>query len=229
VNATAIYDVASNTWINGPTPPNGLDQADGPSALLPNGKVLNMYSPGLFNTGCAFMEYDPSANSLSFAPNGSACPGDSSFYGHLMILPTGQVMFTDFGFSPVAVYNPAPGVVASAIPTILAASTNLKIGSTNNILYGRQLNGLTQNNGYGDDYQGDTDYPLVRLTCKGGGNCTVGHVYYAFTHDDSTHSIAPGTIMYTMFDLPTTIPAGTYSLQSVANGIGSNSIIVAVK
>ena len=31
--ATAIYDVASGTWTAGPTPPNGLDQADGPSAL----------------------------------------------------------------------------------------------------------------------------------------------------------------------------------------------------
>jgi hypothetical protein len=123
----------------------------------------------------------------------------------------------------VAVYNPAAGVIASAVPTILAASTSLGVGSVNNILYGKQLNGLTQNNGYGDDNQSDTDYPLVRLT-----NTQTGNVYYAFTHDDSTHSIAPGTIMYTYFDLPTTIPAGKYSLQSVANGIGSNSIVVSV-
>ena len=221
--ATAVYNVASGTWTAGPTPPNGLDQADGPSALLPNGNVLNDYSPGLFQAGCQFMEYNPYLNSLSFAPNGLGCPSGSSFYGHLMILPTGQVLFTDFGNSPVAVYNPASGVIAAAVPTILAASTSLGIGSVNNILYGKQLNGLTQNNGYGDDNQSDTDYPLVRLT-----NTQTGNVYYAFTHDDSTHSIAPGTIMYTYFDLPTTIPAGKYSLQSVANGIGSNSIVVAV-
>ena len=85
-----------------------------------------------------------------------------------MILPTGQIMFTDFGNSPVSVYNPAPGVVAAAKPTILAASTSLKIGSVNNILYGKQLNGLSQNNAYGDDYQGDTNYPLVRLDLSGG-------------------------------------------------------------
>jgi hypothetical protein len=224
VVATAVYDVASGTWAAGPVPPNGLDQADGPSALLPNGKVLNDYSPGLFQGGCQFMEYNPTSNSLASVPNGAGCPSGSSFYGHLMILPTGQVMFTDFGNSPVAAYNPAPGVVSSAVPTILAASTNLKIGSVNNVLYGRQLNGLSQNNAYGDDYQGETNYPLVRLTSSSNGN-----VYYAFTHDDSTHSIAPGTIMFTMFDLPSTIPAGTYSLQSVANGIGSNSIVVSVK
>ena len=226
--ATAVYDVASGMWTAGPTPSGGLDQADGPSALEPNGKVLADYSPGLFNTGCQFVEFTPSGNSgtLSNAPNNGGCPSGSSFYGHLMILPTGQIMFTDFGNSAVSVYNPAAGVVAAAVPTILAASTNLRIGSTNNVLYGKQLNGLTQNNGYGDDYQGDTDYPLVRLTCL--SNCPVGNVYYAFTHDESTHSIAPNTIMFTMFDLPSTIPAGNYQLQSVANGIGSNQVVVTV-
>ena len=228
VVATAIYDVASGTWTAGPTPPGGLDQADGPGALEPNGKVLVDYSPGLFQGGCQFLEYDPTSNTLSTTVNNGGCPSGSSFYGHLMILPSGQIMFTDFGNSAVSVYNPAAGVVAAAKPTILAASTNLRIGSANNLLYGNQLNGLSQNNAYGDDYQGETNYPLVRLTCAGGGNCTVGNVYYAFTHDDSTHSIAPNTIMYTHFDLPSTIPAGKYSLQSVANGIGSNVIVVSV-
>jgi hypothetical protein len=226
--ATAIYDVASGTWTAGPTPPGGLDQADGPGALEPNGKVLVDYSPGLFANGCQFLEYNPTSNSLTTTANNAGCPAGSSFVGHLMILPTGQIMFTDFGTSPVSVYNPSPGVVATAVPKILAASTFLKIGSTNNILYGQQLNGISQNNAYGDDYQGETNYPLVRLTCVGGGNCTVGNVYYAFTHNDSTHSIKPGTIMFTFFDLPSTMPAGKYSVQSVANGIGSNSVVVSV-
>jgi hypothetical protein len=227
--ATAIYDVASGTWTAGPTPPGGLDQADGPSALEPNGKVLAMYSPGLFNTGCQFMEYDPDSNSLSNAPNPANCPGDSSFYGHLMILPTGQIMFTDFS-GLVEVYNPAPGVVAAAKPTILAASTSFLRGSVNNFLYGEQLNGLSQNNAYGDDYQGDTDYPLVRLT-----NTSTGNVYYAFTHDESTHSIAPGTVMYTKFDIPASLPVHpsggggtTYLLNLCVNGICSDPIHVIV-
>ncbi len=225
--ATAIYNVATGTWTAGPTPPAGLDQADGPSALEPNGKVLNMYSPGLFNTNCAFMEYDPNANSLSYTSPGvasnPACPQDSSYYGHMLVIPTGQIMFTDFGTSPVAVYNPVPGVVAGVAPTILASSNTLAIGSTNNVLYGTNLNGLSQGAFYGDDFQGDTNFPLVRLT-----STSTGNVYYALTHDESTHSIKPGIVMYTKFDVPATIPAGLYSLQSVANGIGSNSIVVSV-
>jgi hypothetical protein len=35
-------------------------------------------------------------------------------------------------------------------------------------------------------------------------------------------------MMFTMFDLPATIPVGTYSMVSVANGIASNAIIVSV-
>jgi len=121
--------------------------------------------------------------------------------------------------------TPTAGVVAAAKPTIMATSLSLKIGSVNNVLYGKQLNGLSQNNAYGDDYQGDTDFPLVRFTCLSGG-CTVGNVSYAFTHDDSTHSIAPGTIMYTNFDIPSTTPAGIYQMNAVTNGIPSNTVVV---
>jgi len=231
VVATALYDVAGNTWASGPTPPNGLDQADGPGALEPNGKVLEMLSPGLFGYPCQFMEYDPTGSSLSYTatqpdncpPNGNSNNSDSSFYGHLMILPTGQIMFADF--SPeMELYTPAAGVVAGVRPTILASSTVLRVASSNNILYGTQLNGLSENNAYGDDYQSATNFPLVRFTSVSNGN-----VYYAFTHDDSTHSIAPGTFMYTKFDLPPTMPAGIYNMEAVANGIPSSGIKVQVK
>jgi hypothetical protein len=222
VVASAVYDVASNTWSAGPTPSGRLDQADGPSALEPNGKVLAMLSPGLFQSGCQFVEYNPTTNTLANVPNPANCPGDSSFYGHLMILPTGQIMFTDFsGF--VEVYTPAPGVVAGVAPTVLLPSTILNSGSTNNLLYGLQLNGLSQNNAYGDDYQGETDYPLVRLTSVADGS-----VHYAFTHDDSTHSIARNTFGHTKFDLPTLTP-GMYDFVTVTNGIASNPIHVRVQ
>ncbi len=229
VVATAVYDVSANSWSAGPTPAGGLDQADGPAALEPNGKVLAMLSPGLFRSGCQFVEYNPNTNSLSNAPNPTNCPADSSFVGHLMILPTGQIMFTDLS-GLVEVYTPAPGVVAAAIPTIVAASTRLTRGSFNNLLYGKQLNGLSENNAYGDDYQGSTNYPLVKFT-----EISTGNVYWAPTHDESTHSIAPGTIMYTKFDIPASLPAPPsggptdYGLSLCANGICSHPIHVIVQ
>lgn len=228
VVATAIYDVTGNSWAAGPTPPNNLDQSDGPAALEPNGKVLAMLSQGQ-TKGCQFLEYDPGTNMLSNAANpmpsctgAGSGTGDTSYFGKLMILPNGQIMFTDFS-DLVQVYTPAAGVVAGVAPTILLPSTFLTSGSMNNLLYGFQLNGLTQNNGYGNDYQGDTDFPLVRLKSVANGK-----VVYAFTHDDSTHSIAPHTFGFTKFDLPT-LPPGLYDLVAVTNGIASNSIRVTVR
>ena len=221
VVATAVYDVTSNTWSTGPKPSNGLDQADGPAALEPNGLVLAMLSPGLFGSGCQMVEYNPTSNTLANTANPSGCPSDSSYVGHLMILPTGQIMFTDFS-GTVSVYTPAAGVVSGVAPTIRVGSTTLKVGSKNNLVFGMQLNGLTDNNAYGDDYQAATSFPLVRLTSSNGA------VYYAFTHSDSTHAIAPHTRGTTQFDLPSTIPTGTYTLNVVTNGIASNSVTVTV-
>ena len=229
VVATAVYDVTAGTWAAGPTPSGGLNQADGPAALEPNGKVLAMLSPGLFANGCQFVEYDPTSSTLANVPNPTNCPGESSFVGHLMILPNGQIMFTDFS-GLVEIYTPASGVIASAKPTVIPNPSNIPIirihpGSTNNVLSGKQLNGLTENNAYGDDYQGDTNYPLVRLT-----NRDTGLVYYCFTHDDTTHSIAPGTVGNSMFDVPASVPTGIhYILEAVANGVASNPVPVVVQ
>jgi Abnormal spindle-like microcephaly-assoc'd, ASPM-SPD-2-Hydin len=223
VVGTAIYSVANNTWTAGPTPPNKLDQADGPAALEPNGKVLAMLSPGLFNGGCQFVEYDPTANTITNTANPANCPGDSSYVGHLMLLPTGQIMFTDFS-GTVEIYTPAPGVVAGVAPTINALSGSIGSPSADNALSGTQLNGLTENNAYGDDYQGATNYPLVVLTQVSAPNT----VYYATTHNETTHSIAPGTVNSTQFNVPSGLPSGSYNLYVVANGIQSNQIVVNV-
>lgn len=223
VVATALYNVAANTWTAGPTPSGGLDQADGPAALEPNGKVLAMLSPGLFQSGCQFVEYDPVANTLTDAPNPTHCPGDSSYVGHLMILPNGQIMFTDFS-GTVEIYTPASGIVSGVAPTITSVSSTINSPSTDNPLSGVQLNGLTGNNAYGDDYQGYTNYPLVQLVQVNAPN----GVYFATTHGDTTHSIAPSTSVTTQFDVPAGLPAGSYTLSVIANGIASNPETVTV-
>ena len=252
-NVTAIYDVALNSWSAGPIPDANLSQSDGPAALEPNGKVLGMYSPGLFENGCYFLEYDPNTNTLtntttSLIPQPADCTPpshDTSYDGMLMILPTSQIMFTAFNLY-VEVYNPAPGIATwtcnSCVPAqsypvaaaIALASPKLISGSMNNLVYGSRLNGMSQNNFYGDDKQSDTNFPLARLTCVNmpGNTCTPGYVYYAFTHDDgpagpNVHSIAPTNFGYTHFDLPS-MPGGIYDFQTVTNGIPSNSARVSV-
>jgi hypothetical protein len=220
VVATNVLDVASNTWATGPTL-NNMDQADGPGALEPNGLVMEQVSPGLFNAGCQFQEFDPVAGTLTATVNNAYCPGDSSYVGHLMIFPTGQIGSVDYG-TTIYLYNPKAGVVSGVAPTIIPATNAYLGGSKNNTLYGIQLNGLSGNNAYGDDYQMATNYPLIRFTDSN------NNVWYGFTHDDSSHSIAPGTISYTKFDLNPAMPPGTYTMQVVTNGIASNSVITKI-
>ena len=221
-NATAIYNPATNSWSNGPVPPNHLTGYDAPAALEPTGKVLEMFGPTGFGSGCQFMEYNPTTGTLSNVPNPADCPGDPSFVGHLMILPSGQIMFTDFS-GLVEVFTPSGSVDPVAKPTITSAPSHLTAGSHNNVLHGTQLNGLSQNSTYGDDYQGDTNFPLIRLT-----NNTTGNVYWATTHNESTHSIAHGTVMLTKFDVPVGVPNGTYRLNVVTSGVLSNTFMVSI-
>ncbi len=218
---TNILDINTFTWATGPTLGN-LQQADGPGALEPNGKVLEQLSPGLFQAGCQFAEFDPVAGTLANTVNNAFCPGDSSFVGHLMIFPTGQIGSEDYD-QTIYLYNPAPGVVSGVAPTIIPATNAYLGGSKNNTLYGIQLNGLSENNFYGDDYQAATNYPLIRFT-----NINTGNVYYGFTHDDSSHSMAPGLVSFTKFDINPATPPGKYMMQVVTNGIGSNQVQIQI-
>lgn len=107
VPVTAVYDPVANSWAAGPTPAGGLDGADAPGVLEKNGKVLVMLSPGEFQSGCQFVEYNPTTNVLANTANPPHCPSDSSYVGHLMVLPTGEIMFTDFS-GQVELYTPQP-------------------------------------------------------------------------------------------------------------------------
>ena len=97
-------------------------------------------------------------------------------------------------------------------------------GGANYQLTGTQFNGLSQAVAYGDDYQGATNYPLVRIKNDG-----TGHVFYARTHSHSTMAVATGSMtVSTEFDVPASIELGASTLVVVANGIASQPVSVNV-
>lgn len=216
VYATAILDLSSNTWSAGPTPPSTFNQDDAPSAMEPNGKVLVLMGNKDMQFTCQFFEFSPYTNSLDYAPNPPECPSSGDGVpSRLMLLPSGQILFSNWAHQ-LELYNPVPGAVIGAAPTLYSSQLVLYSGTKNNVLLGKQLNGLSQANFYGDDYQGATNYPLVQLTDL------TGHVWFAPTHSDSYNGIAPGTISTTQFDIPA-IPPGPYLLSVISNGLRSNS------
>jgi hypothetical protein len=216
----AIYNTVTRTWSAAPKFGGALDIADGPAALLPDGNVLLDTSPGVFNPGSKFFEWDGTAlHSVPGPPNASV---DSSYVGSMLVLPTGQILFTD-NSSDVEIYTPAGSPCAGCAPTITSVASTLTHGTYNQVIKGTQLNGLSQGSAYGDDSQQATNYPLVRITDS------TGHVVYCRTHGFSTMAVATGgKLVSAQFDIPSTIALGSGTLQVVANGIASAAVAVTI-
>ena len=216
---TAIYDSDTGTWTAGPDFPGTLDIADGPAALEPNGMVLMMASPLIFNTPASFLEWDGA--SLTPAPPAPNASNDSSFYGNFLVLPTGQILFTDFFF--VSVYNPVGTYNLAWAPVIKSAPSVISPGGSY-VISGYRFNGMSQASAYGDDFQSATNYPLVRIT-----NNRTGHVFYSRTHDHGSMAVASTSLVSTHFDVPRAQEHGVSRLEVVANGIASASTEVRVE
>jgi hypothetical protein len=219
---TAIYNSRTGAWSAGPDFPGLYNVDDGPAALEPNGKVLVFASPSRFYPPAgAFFEWD-GAN-LNQITTPSSALVDSSFVGHLMVLPTGQIMFTDFS-NDVEIFTPAAGYSSSWAPTITSTTKKLTRGSSYTVS-GTRVNGMSQAAAYGDDIQQATNYPLVRLVSQASG-----HVTYCRTHGPSSMGVATGNkLVSTHFDVPASAEPGASYLYVVANGIPSAAYSVTVQ
>jgi hypothetical protein len=217
---SAVYNIGTGTWSAGPDFPTvGVAQmiADGPASLVPSGNVLVVTSAFFTNTTTGspghMFEFDgTSFNSVPGPPN---LPNDGSFETRLLLLPTGQVLFTD-GSSDIEIYTPAGTFMDAWRPVIVTAPTNVMPGTTYS-LTGQQLNGFSEGASYGDDGQMSTNYPLVRIV-----NNATGHVFYAKTHDHSrmgVEAVGDTSTQTTNFDVPAGIEIGASTLYVVTNGI----------
>jgi len=220
----AIYNTITGVWSAGPDFPkvNGvfLDIADGPAALLPNGNVLAGASPGIFRANTRFFEF--SGNTLAQVAAPPNAPNFSSFEGRMLVLPTGQVLFTD-GTSDVEIYTSTGSADPAWAPAITHVAATLTHGK-GYAVKGTQFNGLSDGAAYGDDAQAATNYPLVRITNNG-----TGHVFYARTKNHSSMGVATGNLIVTThFKVPVGIELGASTLQVVANGIASNPVSVVI-
>ena len=216
----AIYNSYTGTWTAGPDFPGGINIADGPAALEPNGKVLMFASPGFGDPPSSFLEWD--GKKLEEVPGTPNAPTDGSYYGNMLVLPTGQILFTDFS-DDIEIYTPTPGYPRNAQPVLLFTPIFLKRGQSYQA-FGIGFNGVSQGAAYGDDVQAASNYPLVRVT-----NLINGHVQYSRTHDHSSMAVASPQLVSTHFDVPANQEPCICKLEVVANGIASNPVFVFVQ
>ncbi|HXM59973.1 MAG TPA: hypothetical protein VN950_03890 [Terriglobales bacterium] len=231
---TAIYNTKTKKWSAGPDFPTvtvtinnkqvkeGLDAADAPAALEPDGNVIVMTSYGYGNNFPAvFFEWN--GKKLTKLPPSLNAANDASFYGHFLELPTGQLLFSDLSpevevFTPKGTYNKAWA------PTITSAPASVNVGSTY-VIKGTQFSGLSQGGAYGDDFQDNTNYALVRIT-----NNASKHVFYAKTTNPSTYAVQTGALAEsTNFTVAADTELGDSSLVVVTNGIPSAPVSITVQ
>lgn len=227
-----IYNVASNTWTPGPDfTLAGYDCEDAPAALLPSGNVLVQASPGVYNTPSHFWEFAISRKgtaSLVQVDDPKTASSVSSYFGRMLELPTGQVLWTNSGeyarINEIATYTPKGGPRTSWLPAISSVALKLVVGSKNNAISGKNFNGFSQGAAYGDDAQMSTNYPLVRIT-----NNATQDVCYARSHDFSTMGVWTTGATSAAFDIPKNCEKGANVLQVVVNGLASTGTSVTLR
>jgi hypothetical protein len=231
---TAIYTVNTGAWSPGPdfpTDSNGnlLRAFDAPAVLLPNGHVLcvvgAVVTSGLYagwaGFPISFFEFD--GTTLNSVPAPANAPHTLTYNCRLLLLPTGQVLYSNCT-SDLQIFTPRGAPHNQWRPHISNVPKVLRQGHFYR-LRGRQLNGLSQANAYGDDAQMATNYPLVRLKRIGSKN-----IYFCRTFNHSTMAVATGKkVVHTHFHVPHMVPVGHYELTVIANGIQSQSVKVRVK
>jgi hypothetical protein len=222
---TALYTptgtTSPGTWTAGPNIPNGQGTPDAAAAMMVNGRILCAVSPTPTTTNfpspTSFYEYDPVSNAFTQAnaPAGGTTVNHPSYWTVMLDLPDGTVLYSEFS-SQLYVYHPDGSPLAAGKPTISTITPNVD-GSYH--LTGTLLNGISEGAAYGDDWQMNSNYPIVRLTDA------AGNVRYARTYNWSSTSVMTGsTPESTEFRLPSSLVTGTYSLVVVANGNSSDPV-----
>jgi len=218
---TPSGSASHGTWAIAPSYPtvgtNAQGMSDAPGCMMPNGKILVATGPvASFNAPISFFEYDYLANSFTpvTGPPGNGTNA-ATYYTKFLQLPDGTVLW-NYGNPQMYCYVPDGAPLAAGKP-IISSIVGKSDGTYH--LTGFGLNGISQGAAYGDDAQMDSNFPLVRMTNGAGA------VYYARTYGwTSTGVMTSNLLASTEFALPSNLPAGTYSLVVVANGIPSDSV-----
>jgi hypothetical protein len=190
--------------------------------------VLVQASPGVYAAPSHFWEFSISKKGKVTATqvnDTKEAPNDPSYYGNLLLLPTGQVLWDDSQDPKleVSVYTAKGKPKAAWLPVVSSVSAKLKHGSKGNAISGTNFNGWDLGGTYGDDAQSATNFPIVRIT-----NNSTGDVCFGRSYDFSTMGVWTTGTTNAEFDLPKTCETGASTLQVVVNGIASAGTSVTV-
>lgn len=218
-SSSALFNSATNTWSAGPQFPivNGqqMNAKDACSAVLPNGSVLfNLSASQAPSTH--WFTFDGTSITQVADDVAASASQEQSNYCNALDLPNGQVLVNlRYGSTPMEIYTPAGNANPSWAPSTTNMPTSMAAG-TSYTIDGTQFGGLDEGAYFGDDYNAQSNYPLVRIT-----NLTTHQVTYATTSGSTGLAVTPGTPGTTTFVVPPSIDNGPATAQVVVNGIAS--------
>ncbi|MBS0417058.1 MAG: hypothetical protein JSR66_05060 [Proteobacteria bacterium] len=217
---TVIYSVDSPTSIT-------LGTFDSSGNLIKRNALntqanIPLVLGGVFSSPTQLFDFNPDAGTMTpiAGPAGSILATQGSFVTRMLVLPTGQLLFSDSS-NQLYVYTPRGSAPAQLRPVILNIDYR---GDGVFKLTGIRLNGQSAGAAYGDDDQMDENYPLVRLQNPANGN-----VYYCrSTNWDSVRvgSNRPETVDFT---LNPAVTPGRYELTVVGAGIASKPVPIRIR
>jgi uncharacterized protein (TIGR03437 family) len=184
--------------------------------------AVNIHFGSVFSNPVQLFDFDPVANVISPvspALNATSLNTDRAYYTQMLMLPTGQVLFSD-ATSQLYVYTPDGDAPASLLPTVKSIAAK---GDSAFTLTGTQLTGQSAGAAYGDDEQYDSNYPIVSLTNA------AGSVFYCRSFNWSYIGVGGGTLPQTVdFTLHPGVTAGDYALVVSGAGLRSQQVLVRI-
>jgi autotransporter-associated beta strand protein len=257
---TAFYTPATGTWtagaaVNADLPVLGgvqLVAADGPAAVLPNGRVLLALSPKgsavnqpySFPTPTYLYDFDPLNTTAPYAlqtagnTGGLGGPGGPGNTGlavalntapasqmRMLVVPTGHVLLSVSNSPTVWDYTPAAVPPSGPAPQVSGVGTpvNGAYDGAPNADGSYTLHG-TYLTGFSEGAAyGDDAEMSTNFPLVRLTDSTDGTVWYART-SGWTPGVADPALRTVTFVLPPNLPAGDYALQVVASGVASAAI-----
>jgi hypothetical protein len=205
------------------------DNRDGAATFLPNGDLI--FTGGAvttafeaFNGGFRVLKWDGStATAVETAADSTSAFPLSEFIGCMFPLPDGTIWFGYGPYSKVYVPTTAESVpLSNSLPVITTAPTSIAAGGRFSLL-GAGLSGVHEGGYFSEDRSPRTNFPIVRLT-----NNVSGLVHWCMTRDFTYRGINPGQPSSCNVIVPYTVPAGTYTMNVIVNGVASANRTITV-
>jgi hypothetical protein len=228
IPSTAIFQVF---WsVSGTGIPGGayIASVDSPSQVTISSPATATTSGdaitwgGTFSNPTELFEFDPLRNSIhqitSALPDANL-PFEGSYPTRMLILPTGQLLFSDSS-SQLWVYTSDDGPNPFLRPIVLNVNY---LGGGKFRLTGLQIDGQSSGAAYGDDDQMDSNYPIVRMVDSH------GNVLYARTSNWSKIAVGEDGIETVDFTPNPEVTPGNYSLIVSGAGISSFPFPIEIK